>query len=58
MGDSAYNVLGLPDLELVSQQSKQGVLARFSEKCFARGEKKPDFFNPFPKKYRGFTQKP
>ena len=30
-------------------QSEQGVLARFSEKCFVRGEKNR-FFNPFPKK--------
>ena len=38
-------------------QSEQGVLARFSEKCLARGEKKPDFFNPFPKKIQGIHTK-
>ena len=37
--------------------SEQGVLARFSEKCFVRGEKKPDFFNPFPKKIQGIHTK-
>ena len=38
-------------------QSEQGVLARFSEKCFDRGEKKPVFFNPFPKKIQGIHTK-
>ena len=32
-------------------------MARFSEKCFVRGEKKPDFFNPFPKKIQGIHTK-
>ena len=32
-------------------------MARFSEKCLARGEKNPDFFNPFPKKIQGIHTK-
>ena len=38
-------------------QSGRGVLARFSEKCLARSEKKSDFFNPFPKKIQGIHTK-
>lgn len=37
-------------------QSKQGVLARFSEKCFARGEK-TGFFQPVPEKDTGDSHK-